>query len=129
MIEVQGLEKRYGDTYAVCDLDLVFPDGQLTALLGPSGCGKTTTLRMINRLIEPTGGHVLLQGQDTRDLRPEALRRGIGYVIQQIGLFPHLNVAQNVATVPDLLGPPSCREARHSGWAWPAPWRPIRPCC
>ncbi|WP_295820153.1 ABC transporter ATP-binding protein [uncultured Deinococcus sp.] len=104
MIELQGLDKRYGDSYAVRDLDLVFPDGQLTALLGPSGCGKTTTLRMINRLIEPTGGRVLLQGQDTRDLPPEALRRGIGYVIQQIGLFPHLNVAQNVATVPDLLG-------------------------
>ncbi|WP_309570137.1 ABC transporter ATP-binding protein [Deinococcus sp.] len=104
MIELQGLEKRYGETYAVENLDLVFPDGQLTALLGPSGCGKTTTLRMINRLIEPTGGRVLLQGQDTRELRPEELRRGIGYVIQQIGLFPHLNVAQNVATVPDLLG-------------------------
>lgn len=104
MIELQGLNKRYGDSYAVRDLNLVFPDGQLTALLGPSGCGKTTTLRMINRLIEPSGGRVLLQGQDTRDLPPEALRRGIGYVIQQIGLFPHLNVAQNVATVPDLLG-------------------------
>jgi osmoprotectant transport system ATP-binding protein len=104
MIEVQQLEKRYGETYAVRDLNLSFPDGELTALLGPSGCGKTTTLRMINRLIEPSGGRVLLNGQDTRDLRPEALRRGIGYVIQQIGLFPHLSVAQNVATVPDLLG-------------------------
>ncbi|GHF35368.1 osmoprotectant transport system ATP-binding protein [Deinococcus metalli] len=105
MIEVQGLEKRYGEaSYAVRDLNLVFPDGELTALLGPSGCGKTTTLRMINRLIEPTAGRVLLDGRDTRDLNPEALRRGIGYVIQQIGLFPHLNVAQNVATVPDLLG-------------------------
>ena len=104
MIELQALEKRYGDSLAVQDLNLIFPEGQLTALLGPSGCGKTTTLRMINRLVEPSGGRVLLEGQDTRALRPEALRRGIGYVIQQIGLFPHLNVAQNVATVPDLLG-------------------------
>ncbi|PNY80992.1 ABC transporter ATP-binding protein [Deinococcus koreensis] len=104
MIELQELEKRYADSYAVHTLSLTFPEGQLTALLGPSGCGKTTTLRMINRLTEPTGGRVLLGGQDTRELRPETLRRGIGYVIQQIGLFPHLNVAQNVATVPDLLG-------------------------
>ncbi|GGS43434.1 ABC transporter ATP-binding protein [Deinococcus knuensis] len=104
MIELHHLEKRFGGSLAVQDLNLVFPDGELTALLGPSGCGKTTTLRMINRLIEPSGGQVLLNGQDTRALKPEALRRGIGYVIQQVGLFPHLNVAQNVATVPDLLG-------------------------
>jgi len=107
MIELQGLEKRYGNSLAVRDLNLVFAEGELTALLGPSGCGKTTTLRMINRLIEPTGGRVLLRGQDTQTLKPETLRRGIGYVIQQIGLFPHLNVAQNVATVPDLLGRPA----------------------
>ncbi|GGJ74568.1 ABC transporter ATP-binding protein [Deinococcus aquiradiocola] len=104
MITLEHLEKRYGDTYAVRDLNLAFPDASITALLGPSGCGKTTTLRMINRLIEPSGGKVLLDGQDAAALRPEALRRGIGYVIQQIGLFPHLSVAQNVATVPDLLG-------------------------
>ncbi|WP_019011794.1 ABC transporter ATP-binding protein [Deinococcus aquatilis] len=107
MIELQGLEKRYGNSFAVRDLNLEFAEGELTALLGPSGCGKTTTLRMINRLIEPTGGRVLLRGQDTQTLKPETLRRGIGYVIQQIGLFPHLNVAQNVATVPDLLGRPA----------------------
>ncbi|WP_291429046.1 ABC transporter ATP-binding protein [Deinococcus sp.] len=104
MIELHHLEKRFGGSLAVQDLNLIFPDGELTALLGPSGCGKTTTLRMINRLTEPSGGRVLLGGQDTRTLKPEALRRGIGYVIQQVGLFPHLNVAQNVATVPDLLG-------------------------
>ncbi|GGK31084.1 ABC transporter ATP-binding protein [Deinococcus malanensis] len=104
MIELEHLEKRYGAQAVVQDLNLVFPAGQVTALLGPSGCGKTTTLRMINRLIEPTAGVVRLDGQDTRGLRPEVLRRGIGYVIQQIGLFPHLNVAQNVATVPELLG-------------------------
>ncbi|MEF2279785.1 ABC transporter ATP-binding protein [Deinococcus sp. YIM 134068] len=104
MIELQHLEKRYGEAYAVRDLSLTFPEGEVTALLGPSGCGKTTTLRMINRLTEPGGGRVLLGGRDTRTLRPEELRRGIGYVIQQIGLFPHLSVAQNVATVPELLG-------------------------
>jgi len=103
MIELQRLEKRYGEAFAVRDLSLAFPEGAVTALLGPSGCGKTTTLRMINRLTEPSGGRILLRGQDTRELRPETLRRGIGYVIQQIGLFPHLTVAQNVATVPDLL--------------------------
>ncbi|TDE86321.1 ABC transporter ATP-binding protein [Deinococcus sp. S9] len=112
MIELQHLEKRYGDAFAVRDLNFVFPAGELTALLGPSGCGKTTTLRMINRLIEPTGGRVLLGGRDTRDFRPEELRRGIGYVIQQIGLFPHLTVAQNVATVPELLGWDRRRTAR-----------------
>ena len=104
MIELQGLEKRYERTYVVRDLTLTFPDGRITALLGPSGCGKTTTLRMINRLIEPSAGRVLLQGKDTRELKPEALRRGIGYVIQRVGLFPHLTVAQNVAVVPELLG-------------------------
>ena len=104
MITLEHLEKKYGDTFAVRDLSLSFPDASITALLGPSGCGKTTTLRMINRLIEPTSGRVLLDGQDAASLKPEALRRGIGYVIQQIGLFPHLSVAQNVATVPDLLG-------------------------
>ncbi len=104
MITLEHLEKKYGDTFAVKNLSLSFPDASITALLGPSGCGKTTTLRMINRLIEPTTGRVLLDGQDAASLKPEALRRGIGYVIQQIGLFPHLSVAQNVATVPDLLG-------------------------
>ncbi|MDL2344742.1 ABC transporter ATP-binding protein [Deinococcus sp. MIMF12] len=104
MIELQGVEKRYGNAPAVEDLTLTFPEGALCALLGPSGCGKTTTLRMINRLVEPSGGRVLLAGEDTRALRPEVLRRRIGYVIQHVGLFPHLTVAQNVATVPDLLG-------------------------
>ncbi len=112
MIELRHLEKRYGDAHAVRDLNLVFPEGELTALLGPSGCGKTTTLRMINRLTEPSGGQVLLEGRDTRELRPEDLRRRVGYVIQQVGLFPHLTVAQNVATVPDLLGWDRRRTAR-----------------
>ena len=115
MIELRTLEKRYDNPaaaepfYAVKDLSLVFPDGEITALLGPSGCGKTTTLRMINRLIEPTGGQILIDGQDVMELRPEELRRRVGYVIQQIGLFPHLTIAQNVATVPELLGWPKAR--------------------
>ncbi|ADV66692.1 ABC transporter ATP-binding protein [Deinococcus maricopensis] len=109
MIELQGLEKRYGAQLAVADLTVTFPAGQITALLGPSGCGKTTTLRMINRLIEPTGGSVRVDGQDVRAVRPEVLRRGIGYVIQRIGLFPHLSVARNIATVPELLGWPRAR--------------------
>ncbi|GGL81826.1 ABC transporter ATP-binding protein [Deinococcus aerolatus] len=115
MIELQNLEKKYvnetsGETfYAVRNLSLTFPDGKITALLGPSGCGKTTTLRMINRLTEPTGGQILLDGQDIMAQRPEDLRRQIGYVIQQIGLFPHLSVVQNVATVPDLLGRPKAQ--------------------
>ncbi|QLG11972.1 ABC transporter ATP-binding protein [Deinococcus sp. D7000] len=115
MIELKHLEKKYVNEasgepfYAVKDLSLTFPDGKITALLGPSGCGKTTTLRMINRLTEPTGGQILLDGQDIMAQRPEDLRRGIGYVIQQIGLFPHLSVLQNVATVPDLLGRPKAQ--------------------
>ncbi|AWN21938.1 amino acid ABC transporter ATP-binding protein [Deinococcus irradiatisoli] len=115
MIELHHLEKRYDDPltgqpfYAVKDLSLTFPSGEITALLGPSGCGKTTTLRMINRLIEPTGGQIVIEGQDVMNVKPEALRRKIGYVIQQIGLFPHLTVAQNVATVPDLLGAPKAQ--------------------
>ncbi|AFZ69698.1 ABC transporter ATP-binding protein [Deinococcus peraridilitoris] len=103
-IELHQLDKQYGSVYAVRDLTLHFPEGRITALLGPSGCGKTTTLRMINRLVEPTGGRVLLGGRDTRELKGEELRRNMGYVIQQVGLFPHYSVAQNIATVPQLLG-------------------------
>lgn len=104
MIELKQLSKSYGETTVVNQLDLTFPSGQITALLGPSGCGKTTTLRMINRLTEPSSGHVLLNGQDHKAQNVEQLRRGMGYVIQQIGLFPHWNVTQNIATVPNLLG-------------------------
>ncbi|WP_420594974.1 ABC transporter ATP-binding protein [Deinococcus sp.] len=121
MIELRHLEKRYDSPatgnpfYAVKDLSLTFPDGEITALLGPSGCGKTTTLRMINRLIEPTAGHILIDGQDVMELRPEELRRRVGYVIQQIGLFPHLTIAQNVATVPELLGWPKAKTQARVG--------------
>ncbi|TVT25780.1 ATP-binding cassette domain-containing protein, partial [Amycolatopsis rhizosphaerae] len=104
-IEFRGVTKRYPDgTVAVDDLNLTVEDGSITVLVGPSGCGKTTSLRMINRMVEPTSGQVLLDGRDVRESDPPALRRGIGYVIQQAGLFPHRTVLDNVATVPLLSG-------------------------
>ncbi|QLY34362.1 ATP-binding cassette domain-containing protein [Nocardia huaxiensis] len=83
---------------------MTIPAGEIVVLVGPSGCGKTTTLRMINRLIEPSSGTITIGGQDTSAVNPDRLRRGIGYSIQQAGLFPHLTVAKNIATVPGLLG-------------------------
>src|SRR5207247_2256583 len=80
------------------------PAGRITVLIGPSGCGKTTSLRMVNRLIEPTSGEILIDGQNVLKEDPTQLRRRIGYVIQQVGLFPHRTIGQNVATVPELLG-------------------------
>jgi osmoprotectant transport system ATP-binding protein len=90
--------------FAVDDVDLRIPEGETVVLLGTSGSGKTTLLKMVNRLYEPTAGRILVEGQDVADLEPTELRRRIGYVIQQIGLFPHWTVAQNVATVPRVLG-------------------------
>lgn len=104
MLELVGLTKRYGETLAVDDLTLSVDSGEVCVLIGPSGCGKTTTLRMINRLIEPSAGTVLLAGADTAGMRPEELRRGIGYAIQSVGLFPHMTVAENIGVVPKLLG-------------------------
>ncbi len=105
MITLDGVSKRYGaDSVAVHELSLTVPDGEICVLVGPSGCGKTTTLRMINRLIEPSGGRILIDGENVLELDPVLLRRRIGYVIQQGGLFPHRHVADNVATVPRLLG-------------------------
>jgi osmoprotectant transport system ATP-binding protein len=104
MIELQRVTKRYAGTTAVDDLSLTVDDGGVTVLIGPSGCGKTTTLRMINRLTEPTSGRILIDGVDSATIRPEELRRHIGYAIQSVGLFPHLTVAENIATVPKLLG-------------------------
>ena len=105
-IRLEALTKTYdgADRPAVDGLDLTIPTGELVALVGPSGCGKTTTLKMINRLIEPTSGTVWLGGTDARTLPAHELRRGIGYVIQQAGLFPHRKVRDNIATVPRLLG-------------------------
>jgi osmoprotectant transport system ATP-binding protein len=88
----------------VRDLSLEVAEGEICMLVGPSGCGKTTTMRMVNRLIEPTSGRILLDGEDVTDVDPVGLRRRIGYVIQQVGLFPHQTVGDNIGTVPGLLG-------------------------
>jgi osmoprotectant transport system ATP-binding protein len=105
MIRFEGVTKSFPDgTVAVGGLDLVAPQGQITVLVGPSGCGKTTSLRMVNRMITPTSGRISVDGQDTARMNAAELRRGIGYVIQHAGLFPHRTVADNIATVPRLLG-------------------------
>lgn len=106
MISLKGLTKRYPGTEraAVIDFSMDIPDGEIVILIGPSGCGKSTTLRMINRLIEPDAGTVELDGTDVRSMRVEQLRRGIGYAIQGVGLFPHWTVHENIGTVPWLLG-------------------------
>jgi osmoprotectant transport system ATP-binding protein len=105
MIRFESVSKVYPDgTVAVGGLDLEAPSGQTTVLVGPSGCGKTTSLRMVNRMIEPTSGRITIDGDDTGAMDAARLRRGIGYVIQHAGLFPHRTVADNIATVPRLLG-------------------------
>jgi osmoprotectant transport system ATP-binding protein len=104
MITLEHVTKRYAGHTAVDDLSFQVEDGDVAVLIGPSGCGKTTTLRMINRLIEPTSGRILVDGTDITTLAPEELRRHMGYAIQSVGLFPHLTVAENIATVPRLLG-------------------------
>jgi osmoprotectant transport system ATP-binding protein len=105
MIRLERVTKRYGaGQVAVRELSIEFPTGQLTMLVGPSGCGKTTTLKMINRLIEPSEGRIFLDDQDVTHIDPVALRLKMGYVIQNVGLFPHLTIAENVGTVPRLLG-------------------------
>ncbi|HEX6917563.1 MAG TPA: ABC transporter ATP-binding protein [Phycicoccus sp.] len=105
MIRFDAVTKEYPDgTVAVDDLSLTAPTGRITVLVGPSGCGKTTSLRMVNRMIEPTRGAIYLDGQDTGRMDEADLRRGIGYVIQHAGLFPHRTVLDNIGTVPRLLG-------------------------
>jgi osmoprotectant transport system ATP-binding protein len=106
MISLRNVSKRFDGTRgaAVNDLSLEIPEGETVVLVGPSGCGKTTTMRMINRLIEPTGGTITVDGRDVLRQDPVQLRRSIGYVIQSIGLMPHRTVAQNIATVPKLVG-------------------------
>ncbi|MDQ6857027.1 MAG: ABC transporter ATP-binding protein [Candidatus Dormibacteraeota bacterium] len=104
MITFERVTKRYGDADAVNELTLEIPSGETVIFVGPSGCGKTTSLKMINRLIEPTTGVISIDGNDTAKVDVNELRRSIGYVIQQIGLFPHYTVAENVATVPRLEG-------------------------
>ena len=104
-VELRGVSKRYpGGTLALDDLSLEVPAGAICALVGPSGGGKTTALKTVNRLVEPTSGQILIDGIDVLKEDPVALRRRIGYVIQQVGLFPHRTIAENVATVPELVG-------------------------
>lgn len=105
MIRFEHVTKRYADgTTAVDDLSFEVAEGELVTLVGPSGCGKTTTMKMVNRLIEPTEGRIFLDGDDISAIDPVRLRRRIGYVIQQVGLFPHRTILENTATVPHLLG-------------------------
>ncbi|TDC82335.1 ATP-binding cassette domain-containing protein [Micromonospora sp. KC606] len=115
-ITLDGVGKRYPDgTEAVRELSLEVVAGELVVLIGPSGCGKSTVLRMVNRLVEPTGGRVLLDDEDITRVDPVRLRRRIGYVIQNVGLFPHQTVDTNVGTVPRLLGWPKERIRRRTG--------------
>ncbi len=106
MIELQELTKRFPgqEAPAVDRLSLKIPKGEIVVFVGPSGCGKTTSLKMINRIIEPSSGHIIIDNEDVTTIDPNQLRRRIGYVIQQIGLFPHMRIGDNVATVPNLLG-------------------------
>src|SRR4028119_1166413 len=114
MIEFKGVSKTYSgsDRPVVNDLTFNIEDGEICVLVGPSGCGKTTSMRMINRLIEPTAGEILIDGQKNTSMSGTQLRRKIGYAIQQIGLFPHRTIGQNVGTVPGLVGWEKERTAR-----------------
>jgi osmoprotectant transport system ATP-binding protein len=106
MINLENLTKVFPgqDEPAVDDLSMEIYEGEIVVLVGPSGCGKTTTMKMVNRLIEPTSGRIFLEGEDVTKVNSDKLRRRIGYVIQQIGLFPHMTIADNIATVPKMLG-------------------------
>jgi osmoprotectant transport system ATP-binding protein len=114
MIRLENVSKTFPGSPrpAVDQLDLEVPNGTTCVLIGPSGCGKTTTMRIVNRLIEPTSGRIIVEGQDVTSADAVELRRRIGYVIQQVGLFPHMTIADNVATVPRLLGWPATRIAK-----------------
>jgi osmoprotectant transport system ATP-binding protein len=107
VIVLENVKKSYdsGRSWAVAGVSFQVPSGKLLALVGLSGCGKTTTMKMINRLTEPTEGRILVAGRDVQKIDPVSLRRTIGYVFQGIGLFPHMSVAENIAVVPRLLGP------------------------
>ncbi|MGI6550797.1 MAG: ABC transporter ATP-binding protein [Syntrophomonadales bacterium] len=112
MVKFSNVVKTYGEHVAVKNLNLEIPEGEFVVLIGPSGCGKTTTLKMVNRLIEPTSGDIFIRDRNVMDLNPVALRREIGYVIQQIGLFPNMTIEQNIDVVPRLLGWPADRRKR-----------------
>jgi len=104
LIELREVSKRFGELEAVNSLSLTVEPGELLVLLGGSGSGKTTTLKMVNRLVDPSSGAILLDGKDIADIEPHVLRRRIGYVFQRLGLFPHMSVAENIAVTPSLLG-------------------------
>ncbi|MGV1050117.1 MAG: ATP-binding cassette domain-containing protein [Solirubrobacterales bacterium] len=105
-VSFEGATKRYGSSEAIAvdDLTLEVPAGEICVLVGPSGCGKTTAMRMVNRMVEISDGDILVGGESVRDREPARLRREIGYVIQETGLFPHRTIAENIAAVPQLLG-------------------------
>src|SRR5690554_804318 len=103
MIEFQNVTKTYGNTVAVKDMNLTIEDGEFVCLIGTSGSGKTTSMRMINRMVDPTKGKILINGEDIQTLNEVDLRRSIGYVIQQVGLMPHMNIYENIVMVPRLL--------------------------
>ncbi|WP_328286757.1 ATP-binding cassette domain-containing protein [Actinoplanes utahensis] len=157
MITFEDVVKVYpGGSTAVDHLSLELPTGKITTLVGPSGCGKTTSLRMINRMVTPTSGRILIDGEDVAGKDEALLRRGIGYVIQHAGLFPHRTVLDNVATVPVLLGetrrtartkalvllervglsaefakryPAQLSGGQQQRVGWPGHWPPIRRSC
>lgn len=104
MLKLENVSKTYkGGKKAVKNIDLEIAKGEFICFIGPSGCGKTTTMKMINRLIEPSSGKIFIEGENIMKKDPVQLRREIGYVIQQIGLFPHMTIAQNISLVPKLL--------------------------
>ena len=115
MIRLERLTKVFGDTTAVDAVDLEVPEGEICVFLGPSGCGKTTTMKMINRLIPPSSGKIYVGGKDVASVNDVTLRRSIGYVIQQIGLFPNKTIEENIAIVPRMLGWDRDRTRRRAG--------------
>lgn len=111
MLKFEHVSKKYkGGKTAVSNLNLEFKKGEFIVFIGPSGCGKTTTMKMINRLIEPTEGKIFINGEDIMEKDPVKLRREIGYVIQQIGLFPHMTIQENISLVLKLLKWPEEKE-------------------
>lgn len=113
MVTFENVRKVYGAGHVAVDgFNLEVNEGEFVAMIGPSGCGKTTTLKMVNRLIEPTGGTIYINGRNVRKMDPVKLRREIGYVIQQIGLFPHMTITQNIDLVPRLLQWPEEKRQR-----------------